>query len=47
MVAELARSGFIEHVLPVGSPFPDMALPTAEGATSPGSPTGGGAVRWW
>ncbi len=31
MVAELARSGFIEHVLPVGAPFPDIALPTAEG----------------
>ncbi len=31
MVAELAHSGLIEHVLPVGAPFPDMALPTAEG----------------
>ena len=31
MVGELARSGFIEHVLPVGARFPDVALPTAEG----------------
>lgn len=31
MVSELARSGFIDHVLPVGAQFPDVALPTAEG----------------
>lgn len=31
MVAELARTGFIEHVLAVGDRFPDAVLPTAEG----------------
>ncbi len=31
MISELARSGFIDHVLAVGQQFPDMALPTAEG----------------
>jgi peroxiredoxin len=31
MVAELAHSGFIDYVLGVGDPFPDVALPTAEG----------------
>jgi peroxiredoxin len=31
MVSGLARTGFIDHVLPIGEQFPDMALPTAEG----------------
>jgi peroxiredoxin len=31
MVAELRRTGFLEHVLQVGDRFPDLVLPNAEG----------------
>lgn len=31
MVANLGASGFIDHVLPVGEHFPDVALPTGDG----------------
>jgi peroxiredoxin len=31
MVAELVRNGLTDHVLPLGSQFPNVALPTADG----------------
>ena len=31
MVAELGQSGFLDHALKAGEPFPDFVLPSAEG----------------